>query len=413
MTSLPTHEVAHYPRLSLAERDRRWSALRERMERDELDAIVTSPNTSRFDEACAYTRYLSQIGGSAVGASIVFPLDGEVTAIVPSVPGPERWAAIYDWIGDLRDIGVGFAYAPPIARRLGELGLANGRIGLTGLGPEARAAEGSFVHGIYEGIREALPKAQLVNGSDTVNDVRHVKSEEELEALRRSVENAEAMIRCLAGEAKPGVPENVVWARMVATLVERGGELPAVLLWAAGPIQRRSMFRPSVRPIERGDIITIEADGRYMGYNGQVTAHAFVGPIPELYRELHELQQQATARCYEHLVPGASVDDFTALCEDAVAGTGYQCRLVMHGRGLGDDPPIAIYRSADDKTSSLQIAANSVFAIKPKVSTGDPSAFGRGTEQQRFVYSGETVVASPTGAQRLGTRQPALVELAA
>src|SRR5262249_49431096 len=228
------------PRFSIQERDRRWGEVRSLMERDDFAGIVPAKNTSRYDEAGGHTRYLSQIGGNAVGASVVFPREGEPTAIVGHVPGPEHWVEAYGWMTDVRDIGLGFAYAPPAVERLKELGLERGRIGLTGLSSEVRAHEGTFVHGMFEGLREALPDAELTDASHVLHEARYVKSDEEIDALTHAVQNAEAMLATLQAQARPGVPENVVWGRMIATLVERGGDLPNVLLWHAGQTQRRN-----------------------------------------------------------------------------------------------------------------------------------------------------------------------------
>jgi Xaa-Pro dipeptidase len=395
------------PGLSLQERDRRWAEVRRLMERDGLDAIITSPNTSRYDEAGGNTRYLSQIGGNAVGAVVVFPREGEVTAIVGHVPGPEFWAEAFDWVTDLRDMGFDFAYAPVVAKRLKELGLERGRIGLAGLTTEVRAGEGTFLYGMVERLREELPDAALVGASETLQDARYVKGDEEVEALRRAVENAEAMVERMVAEARPGVPENVIWGRMVSTLVERGGDVPTVLLWHAGPKQQRNHFSPTRRELQAGDVITVEADGRYMGYNGMVTTHAFVGPIPSIYQELHAFQQELLQRCWEMLKPGATVGDFEELHRSAVEGTDYNCRIVMHGRGLGDDAPVSIAGARDKRMAEWPVIENAVFALKPRVGTGGPEAF----DPEHFVGWGDTVVATPGGARRLGTMPAELIEI--
>jgi Xaa-Pro dipeptidase len=395
------------PSFSIQERDRRWGEVRTLMERDGFDAIVTSPNTSRYDEAGGHTRYLSQIGGNAVGASVVLPREGEPTAIVGHVPGPEHWVEAYGWVTDVRDIGLGFAYAPPIVVRLRELKLERGRIGLTGLTSEVRAQEGTFIHGMFEGLRSALPDAELTDASELVHEARYVKGAEEIDALTRAVHNAEAMLVTLEEQARPGVPENVVWGRMIATLVERGGDLPNVLLWHAGQTQRRNRFLPTNRKLQAGDMITVEVDGRYMGYNGQVTTHAFLGPVPALYQELHEVQQQVVARCYELLKPGTTLADFEALHKDAAKDTGYECRIIMHGRGLGDDPPIAIASARDKRMARWPILVGAAFSIKPRVSVPSNGA----SDPAHFVGWGDTVVATPTGARRLGSMPAELIAI--
>ena len=46
-----------YPRFSLAERDRRWTAVRELMRQHNLDVIVTPQNSGHSADYQANTRY--------------------------------------------------------------------------------------------------------------------------------------------------------------------------------------------------------------------------------------------------------------------------------------------------------------------------------------------------------------------
>jgi Xaa-Pro dipeptidase len=71
-----------YRRFSTAERDRRWAEVRKLMKRDGLAAIVAPHNPGHSTDWQADARYLSQVGGGADAAiAVVFPLEGEVTAI--------------------------------------------------------------------------------------------------------------------------------------------------------------------------------------------------------------------------------------------------------------------------------------------------------------------------------------------
>ena len=56
-------ELYPYPRFSLAERDRRWRAVRELMRRERLDVIITPQNTGHSMDYQANTRYLTHVGG--------------------------------------------------------------------------------------------------------------------------------------------------------------------------------------------------------------------------------------------------------------------------------------------------------------------------------------------------------------
>ena len=126
-------------------------------------------------------------------------------------------------------------FGDAIVARLRELGADQARIGIAGLANIARYPEGVISHGTYVKIREAFPRADLVDATFLLEEAKFVKSDEEVAFLARAVELVEGAIEVMARAARPGVPECVVYGRMLASMVEQGGELPMMINWAAGP----------------------------------------------------------------------------------------------------------------------------------------------------------------------------------
>src|SRR5262245_37828896 len=84
------------PRLSLAERDRRWAAVRKQMAARGLDAIVLWGWPTMWDFYTANARYLCPIGGNAEFNVLVFPASGEPTSIIQMPTFLEGWRAAQD-----------------------------------------------------------------------------------------------------------------------------------------------------------------------------------------------------------------------------------------------------------------------------------------------------------------------------
>ena len=118
------------PTFSLDERKRRWDRVRQLMGEGQLDCLIGFPSQGRFEQFHANTRYLIQIGGFMTEAAVVFPLAGEVTAIVQTPRDVEWWSSIHHWIKDLR--ASRRTWAEPIINRLKELHLERARIGVIG-----------------------------------------------------------------------------------------------------------------------------------------------------------------------------------------------------------------------------------------------------------------------------------------
>src|SRR5712692_9578558 len=168
-----------YPRFSLAERERRWSAVRARMAEAGLDVLVTPQNSGHSMDYQANSRYLSHVGGDA-DVAVVFPLEGDVTAIATSAK--YRWPTVQNWVTDVREARRN--YGRVIVERLRELNPRT--IGIPGLGGGTRTPEGTIFHGTYTQIRDAFPNADIRDATELLAEIRYVKSDEEIAFLARS-----------------------------------------------------------------------------------------------------------------------------------------------------------------------------------------------------------------------------------
>ena len=397
---MPDDLVMGVPRFSVQERDGRWARVRTLMRQDKLDVIFVPPNTGLWDQFQANVRYLTGVGGNCVQAAAVFPLDGQVTAITSPDVDVSYWKARQDWVADVRPVSSGWGFAQSSVERLRELGLAKARIGITGLSGNTRYPEGVTSLGFYNQLRDAFPEAELVNANLTMERARFVRSAEELAFITQAVGLVENALELMRSQARPGVPENVVYARMLASMIEGGGEIPTMILWSAGSPQPASnQYMPSRRPFRTGDVISTEAEARWGGYIGQNTQQMVVGRVPDEYQRMFALQQEALAACYDKIRPGHTMADIINVAS-GFSNDAYECRLLMHARGLGDDSPIAIYSARDKAMSDWQLEAGATFIVKPEVRTRDNA---------KHVYWGDMIVVTDGGAKRLGRRTPEII----
>jgi Xaa-Pro aminopeptidase len=197
------------PRLSIAERDRRYAAVRKEMAARGLDAIVLWGWPTMWDFYTANARYLAPIGGNAEFNVLVFPADGEPTSIVQLPTFLEGWRAAQDWVADVRPRTK--TWADSVANRIKELKLGGRRIGMDGLaGP--LDPDGWLPHDVYTRLKSLLPNADIVSLDDMLEKVRSIKSAEELDILRRAANLGDLMLSTCRDIARPGVKECEVYA---------------------------------------------------------------------------------------------------------------------------------------------------------------------------------------------------------
>lgn len=395
-------ELYPYPRFSLAERDRRWKAVRDLMRQHRIDVIVTPNNTGHSTDFQANTRYLTHCGGGGdADVAAVFPLEAEVTAIATTAQA--RWPTVQEWTTDLREARRN--YGRVIVERLKELNVDRGRIGVTGLGEVGgtRTPEGTILYGTWKQIREAFPQAELVDATAILAEVRYVKSQEEIGVLTRSMEIVELAYQAEIKAAQPGVKDWDVWAETQSALLRNGSELPVHCNWVSGKNPKRTLTRPSMRLLERGDLIINEVEASWIGYRAQGVQPVFVQVADPVHQELIKVQREVFNRLMENLKPGISVKELAELTRttaERVApqsgpAAGATAQLTMHGRGAGDDGPIITSNARNPSQLAVTLSENMVFIFKPSARSADGNS---------ICTWGDTVVVTVNGGQRLGMR---------
>ena len=391
-----------YPRFSLAERDRRWKAVRAKMAEQNIDVIVTPQNTGHSMDFQANTRYLTHCGGGGdADIAAVFPLNGEVTAIATTAN--PRWTTTQDWTIDVREARRN--YGAKIVERLKELNIEHGRIGIAGLGEVegTRTPEGTILHGTYLKIRDAFPNAQLVDATPILTEVRYIKSAEEVEVLTKSMEIVELAYQAEIEAARPGVKDWEVWAATQYALMRNGSEMPVHCNWISGKNVRRTLTRPSMRILEVGDLIINEVEASWIGYRSQGVQPVFVGIAHPVHQELIKVQREIFNRVMENFKPGVTVKELVELTLKTGAAAapksgpaaGARGDLNVHGRGAGDDGPIITAHAKSPGQLGVTLQENMVFICKPSAISADGEC---------LCTWGDTVVVTANGGKRLGKR---------
>ena len=85
--------------------------------------------------------------------------------------------------------------------------------------------------------------------------------------LERAAKLGDLMLGTCRDAARPGVGEAEVYGGMMQAMLANGGEEPTLFLWACDRYPSPHPFQvPTVRAMERGDLITCEITRRVGGY---------------------------------------------------------------------------------------------------------------------------------------------------
>jgi Xaa-Pro aminopeptidase len=381
------------PTFSLKERDRRWNLLRQAMRTAGLDAVVSLPNEGHWDQFGADTRYITQIGGTQTEVGAVLPLEGDVTALVRGANEIEWWGLAQDWVKDIRPSRR--SYGEPVIERLKEIGAE--RVGVIGLSGLVRAPEGVVPWGTFEKIRQALPTVKFENATDLMQDVRSVKSAEEIAFIEKAADIIGKAIDVLIAHSKVGVRENELIAEMLREIVRQGGEPITMMLFGTGgpevPWAQRVF---TMRQLKPGDLINTEVEGKYAGYIAQALQPISLGAKPKNLEKIFDATKIIFDKMVKFLKPGITFGAVVKFYQDEVQAAGYEPDgALMHGRGLGEDAPMLWGARRDFPEKEAKLKEGHVFILKPACKQG----FMRDS-----IRAGDTVAIEATGARRLGKR---------
>ena len=321
------------PRLSLRERDRRWKEVRKLMKEKGLDCLLLCGFPTKWDYTVANARFLSQIGGNAAFNFLVFPLEEEPTCFILMPTFLEYWKRAQDWITDIRPKKG--SWAETVCSRIKDLGLESKNIGVDGLA-SALDPDGWFPHSIYSGIRQSMVRANFMNIGDMLEKMRAIKSPEEIDFLEKAARLGDLMLQACAETAKPGVRESQVYGKMMETMIANGGEEPTLFLWASDKHPLPHPFRlPTMRPLEKGDMIICEMHPKYGGYFTHVERTFCLGQPEKEYLKIYDGCLKAYTRGMELFRPGNKITEAMNAVKDTITSEGLGiCETGIHGHGL-------------------------------------------------------------------------------
>jgi len=225
----------------------------------------------------------------SLGVYLVFPLKGEPQLYVSTALGPQFQHVVLQtsWIRDV----IGTLHpAQDIVRKIKQLKLENGRLGIIGY----RA--GIFPASTYDALRESLQTAIFEDATSMLNEAMNEvsrSSEEELTLLKKTCEIQDLSFEAVARALKPGVREYELWAAAEQAIINNGGWYPHFMLVTSGPSPMFPKAPAAHNTINEGDVVIFEVNVIYAGITSQISYALSLGhprkEVEEMYRLCDEL----------------------------------------------------------------------------------------------------------------------------
>ena len=370
----------HYDRFDGSEMERRWSAVRERMRAAELDALVVAGDAG-FGRT--HIGYLTNYHPPFVSYFVFFADPDRPSLLLAGLSNHKQYVRE---VSEADDVEI--MLPDPMGRvadRLEAGGAADGRVGIVGHHP--RYDQG-LSHEHYVALSGSI-RGELVDATRTLIEVGSVKSEPELERIRRAAELTDLGLETLAETAEPGVTERGgLGIAFITSAPMEGAESGEPLPW----------HKPSGRELRDGDVITTEMSAAHRGYRSQVHRTFVVGAEPsDVYGDLWETARTAYDRMLDAIRPGNTVRDVHEAL-GVIERSPYRLYDVgLHGYGNGYLPPYV-----GTAASKWTFRENQVVVVQPNVVT---------ESERHGLQLGSAVIVREGGPEVLQTYPLPIVEL--
>lgn len=380
-----------YPRYPQAEYTRRYREIRKRMRAGGIDALVFYGDSGMQGGNQANLKYVTNYK-DPVSSFFVFPLKGAPALFISNrlyLPYAKKMSVIE------KTEAVDYEPGPKVERRIRELGLAKGVIGLVGF---RGILPVSMPYGVVDHWRKALRGARFTDASDILADARLVKSPEELKWFRRGAALTDMAFEALEKKARAGMSEFELAALISGAYVPRGGSPQLIFVGSTSMARPRLIFPnqfPSHRKIRKGDVVLTELSADYEMHPGQAHRPISVGAAPTpIYRKLYEVAVEAYERIFRALRPGATHEDVRR-AGAVIQEEGFTTfDATFHGWGLLIENPRIDVDAALIKRPQNEITFREgmLMVIQPNVCTMDG---------KRGLQAGNLVEITRTGARSL------------
>jgi Xaa-Pro aminopeptidase len=324
--------------VSTAELERRWKATREMMRRKKIDYLVIQ-NSEEFLGGTLrwFTDFTAR---HQFPMTVIFPVDDEMTTIncggdPPAEQFPPPWAAR----GIKKRLGA--VYFPTLQYT----NTYEAEIAVSVLKekkkPTIGLVERSFIPiTFYEHLVKNLPDATFVDATEWVDEIKVIKSPEEIELIKGTAALQDAAMEHLRKTIKPGMRDFEVYAEAHYSASKNGSErgLAQVNSGPLGTMVPFDLYHFQNRVIKEGDQVSvlIEVNGPG-GYYCEIMRIFVVGrkPSQEL-QDAFAVAVEAQDMTAKRLKPGADPKELWDMNKDLLTKNGYfpPVRLYAHGQGL-------------------------------------------------------------------------------
>lgn len=355
-------------RISDAELQRRWAAVRSVMTERAIDVLVVQATS---DWLGGNVRWLTDIpANNGYPRTVLFYADDLMTIVEMGPFGGRRMLKGEDPIH--RGVGVVLTTPsfPSIDYTVGyDAELAAADMRSRSVRRVAFANGAGFLDGFSRGLREALANVDLVDLTEEIDQLKAIKSPEEQDLIRRAASLQDDVFAHVCDVIEPGLRDIDVTSAAQMKAQQLGSE-QGIYLGASAKVGVRSPFMGrhfQGRTLSAGDHLSllIEVNGPG-GFFCEIARTLVLGKASAELRDGFAAVQAAQDHTLSLLRPGVSARQVAAAHDDYMVSRGLPPEIRLYAHGQGYD---MVERPLVRRDETMAIAAGMNLAVHPGYET--------------------------------------------
>jgi Xaa-Pro aminopeptidase len=361
----PADRILH--RISSAELQRRWDAVRGQMTDRGIDAVIMQ-NTN--DWLGGYVKWFTDLPATnGYPRTVIFYPSEPMTVIEMGPFGASR--ALDN--ADTLHRGVAELKHTPSFGSISYTDRDDLDLALDALRKRKPRAIGVITpgfmpHAFMAGLK-TLGSVPLVDATPWIDAIKAIKSPEEIGLIRRTAQLQDAVFAEVLKEIRPGL-RDIDITSIAQSKAQMLGSEQGIFLGGSAPVGIRSPFVPRFmqgRTLEKGDHLSllIEVNGPG-GFYAEIARTVVLGKASEELKDGFAAVHRAQDYSLELMKPGASCREIHAMHNEYMKSHGMppENRLYAHGQGY-DMVERPLIRQDDD----MKLEAGMCLAVHPGYET--------------------------------------------
>jgi Xaa-Pro dipeptidase len=250
-------------------------------------------------------------------------------------------------------------------------------------------------YAVAAAFARAMPGTALVDGTHAFEDLRAVKSDEEIERMRRAVAITEDAFAATFDRLEVGMLEKDVARIAREEQARRGADGYALVQFGANASLPHG--GPTSTPLRAETGVLLDGGCSFQGWQSDVSRTRWFGRAPsERFRTVYDLVHDAQSAAIARVRPGVPAQEIDRAARELIARAGFGPQFTHRlGHGIGMEGHEPVYM-VEGNTRPLERGL--VFSVEPGIYL--PGELGVRLEEQ--------VACTADGAEVLTRRAPRL-----